>query len=182
MNKFVLNFLSQPMSETVFMNKSIMNLFTHSLIDFSVYTFKQQALPFDLLNDFPHIFHKLARILCLLHLLKTYIPCIYALDLWYILLTITLLQHYITKVNCFFSFFYKSLKKFKFLNIYICLFKIIPLYGRGLNSKLSLAKLRNSGEGSRRKATNSRLSVFYTLSRIVQKYYYYLFTTLLRTH
>ena len=95
------------------------------------YTFKQQALPFDLLNDFPHIFHKLARILCLLHLLKTYIPCIYALDLWYILLTITLLQHYITKVNCFFSFFYKSLKKFKFLNIYICLFKIIPLYGRG---------------------------------------------------
>ena len=84
-----------------------------------------------LLTDFPHIFHKLARILCLLHLLKTYIPCIYALDLWYILLTITLLQHYITKVNCFFSFFYKSLKKFKFLNIYICLFKIIPLYGRG---------------------------------------------------
>lgn len=82
------------------------HLFTYWLL---AYTIKQQALPFDLLNDFPHIFHKLARILCLLHLLKTYIPCIYALDLWYILLTITLLQHYITKVNCFFLFFYKSL-------------------------------------------------------------------------
>ena len=121
MNKFVLNFLSQPMSETVFMNKSIMNLFTHSLIDFSVYTFKQKALPFDLQNDLPHIYHKLACILCLLHLLKTYIPCIYALDLWYILLTLTLLQHYITKVNSFVVFFYKSLYKFKYLNDTNCI-------------------------------------------------------------